>query len=209
MSIIIIKNNRLGTLMPRKPRLEMIEETQIKLLKTAREHFGRIGYADTVMDELTANAGLTRGALYHHYGNKKGLFFVVVKQLDTEMEQRLNAITLNINDPWQAFIERCHVYLKMAIEPEIQQIMLKDAAAVLNSEQLNSIHSVCILSIAAKLEELMTAGIIKKTSSNMLARLINSALLGAALWIAHNDDSQDALNISLDSTNTLLEGLKT
>ncbi len=59
--------------MARKPRAEMIEETRAKLIDAARRAFADNGYAGASMDELTASAGLTRGALYHHFGDKKGL----------------------------------------------------------------------------------------------------------------------------------------
>lgn len=55
--------------MARKARAEMIEETRQKLVAAARQQFGSVGYAETVMDELTAQAGMTRGALYHHFGD--------------------------------------------------------------------------------------------------------------------------------------------
>lgn len=68
--------------MARKARTEMIEETRRKLVAAARQQFGGVGYAETVMDELTAQAGMTRGALYHHFGDKKGLFLAVVQEID-------------------------------------------------------------------------------------------------------------------------------
>ena len=94
-----------------RPRAEMIEATRAKLLASARQAFGRLGYAQTSMDDLTAEAGLTRGALYHHFGDKKGLLAAVVAQIDAEMDQRLEAISSAVADPWQAFCERCHAYL--------------------------------------------------------------------------------------------------
>ena len=67
----------------------MIEETRAKLVAAARDAFGRQGYAQASMDELTASAGLTRGALYHHFGGKQGLLAAVVAQMDAEMDARL------------------------------------------------------------------------------------------------------------------------
>ncbi len=77
--------------MARKPRAEMIEETRAKLIDAARRAFTDNGYAGASMDELTASAGLTRGALYHHFGDKKGLLAAVVQQIDDEMNLRLTA----------------------------------------------------------------------------------------------------------------------
>lgn len=80
--------------MARKPRAEMIEETRAKLIDAARRAFADNGYAGASMDDLTASAGLTRGALYHHFGDKKGLLAAVVQQIDDEMNLRLGAILL-------------------------------------------------------------------------------------------------------------------
>lgn len=69
----------------------MIEETRAKLLDAARQAFGSVGYAQTSMDELTASVGLTRGALYHHFGDKKGLLQAVVQQIDAELDAQPSA----------------------------------------------------------------------------------------------------------------------
>ena len=66
-------------------REQKMAETRKKLIKVARRTFAEYGYADTSMDKLTAEAGLTRGALYHHFGDKKGLFAAVVDQIYSEM----------------------------------------------------------------------------------------------------------------------------
>lgn len=117
--------------MARKARTEMIEETRQKLVAAARQQFGNVGYAETVMDELTAQAGMTRGALYHHFGDKKGLFLAVVKAIDAEMDARLADITASTADDWEAFAARCRGYLIMMTEPQAQRILLRDSPSVL------------------------------------------------------------------------------
>lgn len=93
--------------MSHKPRAEMIEETRTKLIRAARQQFGKAGYAATVMDDLTAQAGLTRGALYHHFGDKKGLFLAVLQDLDRELDVRLDTAEKDEADEWSAFKFRC------------------------------------------------------------------------------------------------------
>ncbi len=66
--------------MARKARAEMIEETRQKLVAAARQQFGSVGYAETVMDELTAQAGMTRGALYHHFGDMRSITILAIKR---------------------------------------------------------------------------------------------------------------------------------
>ncbi|WP_292075067.1 helix-turn-helix domain-containing protein, partial [Mesorhizobium sp.] len=75
-----------------RPRKEMIAETRAKLIAAARHAFGTVGYAEASMDDFTASAGLTRGALYHHFGDKKGLLQAVIAEIDGEMALRVNEV---------------------------------------------------------------------------------------------------------------------
>lgn len=102
--------------MARKPRAEMIEETRAKLIDAARRAFADNGYAGASMDDLTASAGLTRGALYHHFGDKKGLLAAVVQQIDDEMNLRLGAILAAGEDLWSGFRAYNRAYLEMALK---------------------------------------------------------------------------------------------
>src|SRR5436305_2401581 len=104
--------------MVRKPRSEMIAETRAKLVRAGRQAFGSVGYAEASMDDFTAAAGLTRGALYHHFGDKKGLLQAVIAEIDAEMSQRLRAIAAEATDPWRGFVDESIAYIEMALEPE-------------------------------------------------------------------------------------------
>ena len=71
--------------MAARRRVETMEENRVKLIAAARKAFAANGFAASSMDELTADAGLTRGALYHNFGDKKGLLGAVVAEVDGEM----------------------------------------------------------------------------------------------------------------------------
>ena len=88
----------------RQSRASMIEATRAKLIAAARQAFAQHGYAQASMDELTAQAGLTRGALYHHFGGKPGLLVAGVAQMDAEMDERLEQVQRSHADPWQGFL---------------------------------------------------------------------------------------------------------
>lgn len=193
--------------MSSRPRAEMIEATRAKLIASGRQAFARLGYAKTSMDDLTAEAGLTRGALYHHFGGKQGLLAAVVAQIDGEMDQRLALISRQVADPWQAFCERCRAYLQMALEPEIQRILLQDARAVL-SDVAQASEEQCVASLCALLEQLIEARVIVPGAPQALARLINGALVEAALWIANAAQPADKLEESLVALQLLLRGLR-
>ncbi|MBU4632814.1 TetR/AcrR family transcriptional regulator [Pseudomonas chlororaphis] len=190
-----------------RQRAEMIEETRSKLIASARQAFGSLGYANTSMDDLTAEAGLTRGALYHHFGDKKGLLAAVVEQLDAEMDQRLEAISRGTDDLWEAFVQRCRTYLEMAQEAEIQRIVLQDARAVLG-DLTEASEEQCVASLSTLLDELMQAGLVVNAPSEALARLINGSLLDASLWIARDEHPGQRLQQALVGLEVLLQGLR-
>ncbi len=159
--------------MVRRTRAAM-EETRARLLETARKVFSERGYADSSMDDLTAQAGLTRGALYHHFGDKKGLLAAVVEQLDAEMDERLRAITDTAEDGWEGSRQRCHAFLEMALEPQIQRIVLRDARAVLGGGSPEA-QQQCVESMRKLIHELIVQGVIVEADARRWLRCYMAA----------------------------------
>lgn len=188
-----------------RARTEMIDATRARLIASARQAFATQGYANTSMDDFTARAGLTRGALYHHFGDKKGLLAAVVAELDAEMDARLQGISDQAQKPWSGFCERCRAYLRMAQDGEIQRIVLQDAPAVLGD---TGSQQQCVESLRQLLEAMMQAGVIQQAPSVALAQLINGSLVNTALWIARDEQPNLRLQEGLQSLELLLQGLK-
>jgi AcrR family transcriptional regulator len=158
------------------------------------------------MDDLTAQAGLTRGALYHHFGDKKGLLAAVVEQLDAEMDARLRAITDTAEDAWEGFRQRCRAYLEMALEPQIQQIVLRDAKAVLGGGSPEA-QRYCVESMQRLIHNLMEQGIVADANAQALASLIYGCLAEAAFWIADAEDGNARLAQATAALELLLRGI--
>ncbi|QFY77952.1 TetR/AcrR family transcriptional regulator [Alcaligenes faecalis] len=167
-----------------RKRDEMIKETRQRLLEAGRLAFATKGYADSSMDDFTANVGLTRGALYHHFGDKKGLLEAVIAQIDQEMSARLRVVVSQAESTWQGFINESIAYMEMALEPEIQRIVLLDGPAVLGNPAQWSNQNACIQSTKKCLEQLQGEGVIKAIEAEAMSRLLSGATLNAALWIA-------------------------
>ena len=192
----------------RKPREEMIAETRAKLIAAGRQAFGTVGYAAASMDDFTAGAGLTRGALYHHFGDKKGLLQAVVQQVDAEMSVRLNRISAEAPNRWQGFVEECVAYIEMALEPEIQRIMFRDGPAVLGDISQWPTNNGCIAALSRSIERLKADRVMADIDTEAAARLINGASSHAALWIAKSDDPEETSKRAVKGFRTLLEGLR-
>jgi AcrR family transcriptional regulator len=194
--------------MSRRSRPEMIAETRAKLIAAARKAFGEQGYAGASMDDFTAEAGLTRGALYHHFGDKKGLFEAVVHQIDAEMAERLTAISAAAPTRWQGLVDENVAYVEMALEPEIQRIVLKDGPAVLGDPSAWPSADGCIATIRASLEALQADGVVKgDIDADAAARLISGVSTDAAMWIAGAADPAAASQKAIPAFKAMLEGL--
>jgi AcrR family transcriptional regulator len=192
-----------------KPRSEMIAETRAKLIGAARHAFGTVGYAEASMDDFTAAAGLTRGALYHHFGDKKGLFEAVLAELDAEMSVRLDAVSAKADNLWQGFVDECTTYIEMALEPEIQRIMLRDGPAVLGDPLQWPTQNACIRAMSESVQNLLDNGMITTVDPEAMARLINGATQHAAQWIANSPEPEIASQKAVAAFTAMLEGLLT
>jgi AcrR family transcriptional regulator len=191
----------------RRPRKEMIAETRAKLLAAARQSFGTVGYAASSMDDFTAAAGLTRGALYHHFGDKKGLFQAVVRQIDDEMTERLAEISARAPTLWQAVVDNWIAYIQMALEPEIQRIMFRDGPAVLGDISLWPDTNGCVMGLKDQLAELKADGQLADVDPEATARMVNGAGIQAATWIASSDAPEETSEKAVSSFRALLNGL--
>lgn len=190
-----------------KRRAEMVEETRGKLIQAARKAFATKGYAASSMDDFTAEAGLTRGALYHNFGDKKGLLQAVVDQIDAEMLLRMRTAQQRAETPWLGFLEEGIAYIEMALEPEIQRIMLLDGPAVLGDPSQWPNQTACLRTTTETIQALIQAGTVKMLDAEAAARLINGAALNAALWIAASDDQHAVFLKVVEAFRQLATGL--
>ncbi|OOO25086.1 TetR/AcrR family transcriptional regulator [Rhizobium sophoriradicis] len=190
-----------------KRRVETMEENRRKLIAAGRKAFAEKGYAAASMDELTAEVGLTRGALYHNFGDKRGLLAAVVDQIDTEMASRAQEIGARAGDDWQSLLAEGAAYIEMALDPEVQRIVLLDGPAVLGDPSQWPSQSNCLQATRQAIERLIAQGTLKPVDAEAAARLLNGAALNAALWIAASDKPQDVLPKAVETFGALAAGL--
>ncbi|MCE9976779.1 TetR/AcrR family transcriptional regulator [Leclercia adecarboxylata] len=190
-----------------KRRSETMEENRAKLLIAARKAFAEKGFAAASMDELTASVGLTRGALYHNFGDKKGLLAAVVAQMDGEMAQQAKAEAADAGDDWEKLLAEGVAYIKMALDPEVRRIVLLDGPAFLGDPAQWPGQLSCLESTRQTLIQLLERGVIKTVDADAAAYMLNSAAMNAALWIAASPDPQKALPAIIAVFTELASGL--
>lgn len=195
--------------MSARTRAQMLDETRAKLIAAAREAFARYGYAGTSMDELTASAGLTRGALYHHFGGKEGLLQAVVHTIDAEIDAELSKISASEPRPLRALQKRARAYVERTGAPEVQQIVFHDAAAVLRGG-VDAASRSCVESVAQIISDGQSAGDIRPGASpRALAVGINGALSDLSRWASEADNAEQhrRLDEALAAVDVLVASL--
>ncbi|MDI6633934.1 TetR/AcrR family transcriptional regulator [Pantoea dispersa] len=193
--------------MAARRRADQVEETRGKLIAAARRAFAQKGYSEASMDDLTADAGLTRGALYHNFGDKKGLLQAIIDQIDGEILEQMRAAGQQYHTRWHAFLAEAITYIEMSLEPEVQRIMLLDGPAVLGDPSRWPNQTACLRTTAAMLAELIEEGTVKPVDTEAAAQLVNGAALNAALWIAAADEPVAALPRAVQAFRLLVSGL--
>lgn len=188
-------------------RLETMQENRLKLIAAARKAFAEKGYNAASMDELTADVGLTRGALYHNFGDKRGLLAAVVNQIDTEMAMQAKAAGAQHADAWEALLAEGAAYIEMALDPEVQRIVLLDGPAVLGDPSLWPSQNSCLQVTESAVQQLIATGIVKPLDAEAVARLISGAALNAALWVAASEEPLTVLPKAVEAFRALASGL--
>ncbi|MET3599582.1 TetR/AcrR family transcriptional regulator [Martelella mangrovi] len=188
-------------------RAEKMEANRARLISAARKAFAEKGYAAASMDELTAEAGLTRGALYHNFGDKRGLLAAVVHQIDTEMATEARKQAAKAENEWDAMLTEGIAYIEMALEPEVQRIVLLDGPAFLGDPSQWPSQNACLEETRKAIESLIVNGIVKPVDAEAAARLLAGAALNAASWIAASNAPEQTLPKAIEAFSTLAAGL--
>lgn len=189
----------------RRTQTERREQTQRVLIAAARKLFAEKGFAATSTPEIVAAAGVTRGALYHHYADKTALFAAVLEEEHALVAMRINAAAGQYDEPGpiKALLAGCDAFLDAMQDPGRRQIMLVDAPAVLGRAAVDAIdarHGKDTL--ICGLRDAMEAGVLRKLPVEALASLFSALFDRAALA------APDELGDYRKSIKALIRGLK-
>lgn len=194
--------------MAARSRAETMEENRAKLLAAGRKAFAVEGFAAASMDELTASVGLTRGALYHNFGDKKGLLAAVVAQVDSEMAARARAAAGDAGSLWGELLAEGAAYIEMALDPEVRRIVLLDGPAFLGDPSHWPSQNACLEATKQAVAQLVADGTMKPVDVEAAARLLCGAALNAALWVAASEDPLATLPRAADAFRLMAKGFR-
>jgi AcrR family transcriptional regulator len=189
---------------------ERSESTRRELLKVARELFTEPGYAATPIEDVAERAGVTKGALYHHFRNKRELFEAVFEELEIEIVQKVIEAAMGAGDDvWEGLKLGVRAFLEASLDPAFGRIALIDGPSVLGWEGWKEIDDRYGLGITmASIQGAMDAGIIGQRPVEPLARLFLAALSEAALQIARAPDTKRAMTEMSDAVFAMLDSMR-
>jgi AcrR family transcriptional regulator len=191
-------------------KAEQSEATRTALVQAAERLFAERGFAETSTEAVVQAAGLTRGALYHHFRDKTALFQAVYEALEQQVVDRIHAATEGITDPMAVLRTGADAFLDACLEPAVQRIVLLEAPAVLGWETWREIDQAYGLGLVqAVLDVAMAAGAIRKAPVEPLAHILLGGLVEGAMLLASSDDPDSARRDVGEAVALLIDGLRT
>jgi AcrR family transcriptional regulator len=176
----------------RPTQAERSESTRSALLAAGRDLFARHGYSGASAEAIVAAAGVSRGALQHHFVDKRSLFLAVYEQVESEVVTTTAEAGMSIgdDDPLVVLRAGCDAYLDAMLDPAMQRICAIDGPAVLSPDALNEITDRHAFGLVRDLvQEAVNRGEIEDAPVEPLTRMLLAAIMAAAQFVATAPDS--------------------
>ncbi len=195
----------------RGPKDDQSARTRATLVDAARTLFAEHGYAATGTEDIVQAAGVTRGALYHHFVDKRDLFEAVYTNLQNDLRDRIVAAAQADPDApgWERIRRGVYEYLDHSMEPTVQRIVLVEAPAVFGWERWREIDSEYALGMLKNaMANALEQGLLMESNSETLAHLMLGVLSEASQVIAGAEDVTAARQEVGQYVDHLLDSLR-
>jgi AcrR family transcriptional regulator len=185
-------------------------DSRAAIVLAGREFFGSRGYAHTSLVDVARAAHVTKGAVYHHFGSKKGLFRAVYEAVELEAQMRARS-EIDLGAPPVVLIQQVvAAHLDTVLDPIVQQVALIDAPAVLGPHYMGPIEEQrAFQDFRGFVQAGIDAGELRDVDADAITRVIRGACVQAALYIAHAEDKISARRRIGDALQVLIGGLAT
>jgi AcrR family transcriptional regulator len=190
-----------------RTQAERREATTSALLDAAREAFARDGYGASSLDDIVAAAGVSKGALYHHFAGKTELFQAVYEREQDRLAEICAEAALAEPDPWTAVEMGARAFLEAVLDPEVQRIVLLDSFAALGHETVRAGEATSMALLEQGLRQAMGAGRIAERPVEPLAALLFGAICEASLTVARAEDQPAAHTAMVAELHRILGAL--
>jgi AcrR family transcriptional regulator len=191
-----------------RTQAERSEATTTALVEAARELFADDGYAATSLDAVVGKAGVTKGALYHHFTGKRELFAAVFA-VEQERLSRATVVAAQAaeSDPWVAFEAGCRAFIEACQEAGVQRIVLLDAPAAIGWQGIRELESSSFKLMEIGIQRAIDAGSISERPVAPLAHLLFGAICELSMAVARASDQREALREAIAELHRVLTSL--
>jgi AcrR family transcriptional regulator len=196
-----------ATKVTRRTQAQRTEATTAALVDAARELFARDGYDATSLDAVAARAGVTKGAVYHHFDGKRQLFEAVFGREIERIAIPLAAAYGRTKDPWDAFQAGCRAFLQECLDPGLRRIMLLDASAAIGWDEIRRLESPLLEMMELAISRAADAGRIAPRQPGPLARFLYGAICETSMFVARAEDQKAAHRAAIAEIGRILDGL--
>jgi AcrR family transcriptional regulator len=189
-------------------KVEQGQATRRELIAIATKLFVAHGYQGTSIDAVLREAGISRGALYHHFDGKHALFEAVLDRVEADVAERVAKAARDFDDPVEALRAGSHAWLHLARDPAVRRIALVDAPSVVGWEKWREIDERYAFGLLkGALGAVAARGRVRKELVDVLAHMLLAALAEVALVIARAKDAKGAVRVGQAAVDELLDGL--
>lgn len=187
---------------PKLTKAEQTRRTRRAIVERARHLFAAQGYAATGTEEIISGLGITRGALYHQFGDKRGVFQAVVAEAYDEITAHIRTRIEPLETNWEQLVVGCQAFLEVAQQEELRRLVFIEAPAVLAADTLVAIDQHGFGLLQASIQMAVAEGQLNVVDGEGFAHLVNGALNELAAWVAQSEDPQ-----RLQTAQQLIEAL--
>jgi AcrR family transcriptional regulator len=189
-------------------REQQVRQTREALLVAGRRLFGSKGFAATSVEDLASEAGVTTGALYHHFESKTELFAAVFELLHLEVLARNAEAAEGATGELDTLVRAFDDFLTAVLEPDVRRIMIGDAPSVLGLQRFTELDERYAFSaIVDSLNRANASGELTVGHPDALAHLLLGALVRGAMLIANSSAPRKTRDSVSATLRDLLRGL--
>jgi AcrR family transcriptional regulator len=185
-------------------KAEQTQRTRRAILDRSRHLFATKGYAATGTEEIISELGITRGALYHQFSDKLGVFKAVIAEAYGEMTDHIRTRIQPLDGNWEQLVVGCQAFLEVAQQEELRRLVFVEAPAVLSADTLAEFDQYGFGLLHESIQIAIEDGELSPIDGEGFAHLVNGALNELAAWIAQSNDPQ-----RLQTAQQLIETLLT
>lgn len=183
-------NSKQAAMSAKLTKAEQTLRTRRAILDRARHLFATKGYIATGTEEIISELEITRGALYHQFNDKLGVFRAVVAEAYDEMTNYISAKVQPLDDPWEQLVIGCQAFLEIAQQEELRRLVFIEAPAVLAADTLVEFDQYGFGLLHEAIQIAVNEGKLNTINAEGFAHLVNGSLNELAAWVAQSNDPE-------------------